>query len=339
MKKNLFIAAMGLLVLAGCSSNEDEINNIIANNDNAISFDTYVGKTTKGSVTDDAAIKMQNAGFYVLASYTKTDDWETAKTSAKPDFMYNQNVTYNTNKWEYSPVKYWPNEQDGTTLGKVTFFAYAPKADGSIIALSNATTTGAPVITLTVPDVIADQKDLVTSMAKDKVKTDNQVSFIFGHILSKINFLAVIDKAYTNTSVKITEFKVTPEATAIKNNGTYNLDGAAWALGSTYHEAITGTPNLENDLSTTPTDLVGNMFMLPQQAGKITASITYTVTTTDDVNSANTSIVTNKKDLVLTTISGGWLPNKQYTYTFSVSLTDVTVDASVTGWDNSVVAN
>lgn len=46
MKTNLFIAALSLVVLAGCSS-EDEIDTLVAKSDNAITFGTYVGKQTK----------------------------------------------------------------------------------------------------------------------------------------------------------------------------------------------------------------------------------------------------------------------------------------------------
>ena len=45
MKTNLFIAALSLVVLAGCSG-EDEIGTLVAKNDNAINFGTYVGKQT-----------------------------------------------------------------------------------------------------------------------------------------------------------------------------------------------------------------------------------------------------------------------------------------------------
>lgn len=46
MKTNLFIAALSLVVLAGCSS-EDEVGTLVAKSDNAINFTTYVGKPDK----------------------------------------------------------------------------------------------------------------------------------------------------------------------------------------------------------------------------------------------------------------------------------------------------
>ena len=40
MKTNLFIAALSLVVLAGCSS-EDEVGTLVAKNDNVMTFGTY----------------------------------------------------------------------------------------------------------------------------------------------------------------------------------------------------------------------------------------------------------------------------------------------------------
>lgn len=46
MKTNLFIAALSLVVLAGCSG-EDEVGTLVTKSDNAITFGTYVGKQTR----------------------------------------------------------------------------------------------------------------------------------------------------------------------------------------------------------------------------------------------------------------------------------------------------
>ena len=82
--------------------------------------------------------------------------------------MYNQHVTWNSTNtlWEYSPLKYWPNDfadndvdaqtpaaQGSTTYGgKVSFFAYAPyvaTASGTsgITAISANNVGGNPTIT------------------------------------------------------------------------------------------------------------------------------------------------------------------------------------------------
>ncbi len=102
--------------------------------------------------------------------------------------MWNQSVTYDTDHWTYTPIKYWPNEvQDGTvdnnqgatsTNGKggnLTFFAYAPYVlhsdaatgaitgtpDEGITGFSNNTTAGDPTITYVVPAAGTDIVDLL----------------------------------------------------------------------------------------------------------------------------------------------------------------------------------
>ena len=57
--------------------------------------------------------------FGVMAWYTGTSNWS---TSAKPNFMYNQEVDFDGSDYTYSPIKYWPNN----TGDKLTFWAYCP---------------------------------------------------------------------------------------------------------------------------------------------------------------------------------------------------------------------
>lgn len=138
MKKVFVIAAAAAAVLAaGCAKNE-----VIQNQGpgDAVSFGVYVPKTvTKAvSATDfgafNTATSLQGAtnGFGVFAYYTDNADYTTGSYYA--NFMYNQKVTYNSSSWEYSPVKYWPNEHgtsasSSTRVDKLTFMAYAPWVD------------------------------------------------------------------------------------------------------------------------------------------------------------------------------------------------------------------
>ena len=133
--------------------------------DNAIQFDTYMGKIgttraddysagpiTNGEPTDDNSLK--NAKFGVFAYYTHNavdananyDPTNTSTTPSNiaPNFMYNQQIRWSTsdptNMWVYSPVKYWPNGVDKKNGGsgdpsdnatqeeiqKLSFFAVAP---------------------------------------------------------------------------------------------------------------------------------------------------------------------------------------------------------------------
>ena len=86
MKTNLFIAALSLVVLAGCSS-EDEIDTLVSKSDNAITFGTYVGKQTKAIEKSAFA---ENDQFGVFAFYTKAEGYNNTKDT--PNFMYEQSI-------------------------------------------------------------------------------------------------------------------------------------------------------------------------------------------------------------------------------------------------------
>ncbi len=161
MKKILFFAAAAVAMLTGCSQNDDLTAPTVAQDQQqtAIEFGSYLGKVAQtrttayvGNITDTELQSSTKAnGFGVIAFYTGADDYPNSGSSApasysastlKANFMFNQHVTYSTDHWTYSPLKYWPNEvasgavdgQDpaaqGTTAhGKISFFAYAPWMD------------------------------------------------------------------------------------------------------------------------------------------------------------------------------------------------------------------
>lgn len=204
MKKHLFIAAAAVLALASCTTSDEFFDPAQETaqqelNDNAIQFGTYMGKQAvtragkAGSLTTDG-LKAADAGFGVFAYYTNTDDYTysavtttgaTGQTTLKPNFMYNQKVTWSSSRatdgtyitnWVYAPVKYWPNNLSDTDVddqnndtnsdpakasengGKVTFFAYAPYVDHTasfgtdgITAITANTAASDPILTYVVP--------------------------------------------------------------------------------------------------------------------------------------------------------------------------------------------
>jgi len=99
----------------------------------SVGFGVYMkrGTTTKagyaGELTTEV-LKRDTVGFGVFSYYGNGALYNEA---SKPDFMYNQLVKFTSNNvWEYSPIKYWPNEfgaQAGSeSADRLTFFAYAP---------------------------------------------------------------------------------------------------------------------------------------------------------------------------------------------------------------------
>lgn len=150
--KKFYLCAIVAAMFAACS-NEDlsvaEQPKTSEVNDGAIRFDAYTQRAlTRGDMTIDALKASADDGFGVFAYYTDNNSYDGLST---PNFMYNEHVTWLTDKWTYAPVKYWPNEYGSTAQAeetdKVSFFAYAPWVDvtpatGKLAAASDIGITG-----------------------------------------------------------------------------------------------------------------------------------------------------------------------------------------------------
>jgi hypothetical protein len=129
-----------------------------------VAFGAYVnrGTTRAGRTGELVTGVLKAAGFGVFGFYT---DNELYSESSKPNFMYNQKVSFTDPNWVYTPVKYWPNEFGSEAISeaqdKLTFFAYAPwvevvpetgllkdqAGNGSgIVALTRNTASGDPYV-------------------------------------------------------------------------------------------------------------------------------------------------------------------------------------------------
>lgn len=172
--RKIYLFAAAAAMFAACSSDkletpappQPELREI------AVGFDAYTQRGVTragvpGTLTDtnfkDGTSPISLAGFGVFGYYTDLNEYDQLYT---PDFMYNQKVTYNTatSAWEYSPVKYWPNEYGNSAISddvdKVSFFAYAPWVDVTatsgkvdadkntwgIAGLSKNSATGDPIV-------------------------------------------------------------------------------------------------------------------------------------------------------------------------------------------------
>lgn len=268
------------VVLIGCSKDEsgrgvDAPAPIEFSAENPTPFIT---RTTINSTSD-----LQTAGFGVLAYSTGNTPWESAKTTATPNFMYNQKVY--TSSWTYSPVKYWPNDNnpaDGSgaegsqTKSYLSFFAYAPH-DGTGIALSNNTTAGAPTITYTwgqendllyaAPQL--DRYKYDSNDANDNGRVGDVVSFTFQHALAKVVF-KVRRASGTGLAVTLKSLSIS----GFHTGGTFNLGSSSWSSTS----GDDGSLSLRStDLSVTSTDGldIGSSLLIP--GSSLSYTISYTI--------------------------------------------------------------
>ncbi|MCD8269912.1 MAG: fimbrillin family protein [Parabacteroides sp.] len=202
MKTYHLLATAALIVMAGCSQNE--ITEISPDANPAVSFDIYTGAQTKGTITNNEStgpgIK-NTTGFGILAYYTGQTVWS-ATGSFTPNFMWNQQVKYESTAWKYTPVKYWPNKEND----KISFFAYAPysatQTNGSEsygIKLPANSATAKPTITFTLNTNPTNMVDLVAGYQKDKQKQTTTVDFTLAHLLSRVEFKAKLDTSISST--------------------------------------------------------------------------------------------------------------------------------------------
>lgn len=146
MKHLLYILTL-ITLLSACSADLQpaEGGDVSEDKKEAITFEPYMARpirvapapaaaaTDQGSplpsraaatqLTTLEALQAEGRGFGVFAYDQGTSDILTYnKERIDPNFMFNQQVTWQAPFWEYDPVKYWPNNPGN----RLSFFAYAP---------------------------------------------------------------------------------------------------------------------------------------------------------------------------------------------------------------------
>lgn len=170
-----------------------------------VKFSAYSAAGTRTGI--DSNTDLEAAGFGIFAYYTDNTDYNSAYI---PNFMYNQKVEGHDGTWSYSPIKYWPNEYgidaSSTGVDKLSFFAYAPYANGNIRLLTGNGDYGDPKIRYDLPDGFpTPDSDILWAVAPEsglpninlvRGSTGSTVHFNFRHALSGIRptVQAVIDK-------------------------------------------------------------------------------------------------------------------------------------------------
>ncbi len=210
--QNLFMLLAATLTVVACTGIEDSAEVQPSNPEQEqlpVSFNAYVNRnTTRAGATGElslATLQGASAGFGVFAYYT---NGQLYSQMSLPDFMYNQQVTYATDHWTYSPVKYWPNETGSTAMSEetdyLTFFAYAPYADVNpntgkvtsddsfgIFGMTRAKDTGDPYVKYRTSYDPTKAVDLCWSNTNNidqtKPAVNSTVSFNFQHALAALN--------------------------------------------------------------------------------------------------------------------------------------------------------
>lgn len=357
MKKKLFLGLLAAAAVSFTACQKDEVISEMPQ-DEAISFNTYLGRgaQTKGTIVETT--QLQTQGFGVYAYYTGQTEMDDYSITGAPEFMNNIKVDFNqfvTGDWGYETIKYWPN----TPGDKISFYAYGPYDNDALNAISVTTAADSkPVLTYTVNENITKHMDvLFTPAQEDQTKGDGDVDMTFYHALSRVGFKVYSADNYSSTIVLTgvtlagnfyTDGKMnlgtatintydddsnpsTPEVFAsVKDNWSNQTPGS----NVTFTYLNTGNQTVSYAATAADAAVVDNdsngsndaqyLMIIPQtfeDDNKITLTASYTV---DGL--ANTV----SKEMEFTFDAG-----KAYTFAIKIGLTTVDFSANVVAWDET----
>lgn len=365
MKKFKFFGMMAVAAMAVSCSSDDVVQQV--QEDNAIQFSTYIGNAaqSRGSVVGISEIKEEGKGFGVFAYYTGTTAF--ADYAGDANFMNNQQVTWGGSAWTYSPIKYWPNNNDEL----VSFFAYAPYD-------ANYVVSGEGKVTYEVPADVTLQRDLLWSRSNTtdlkKQSLEDKVQFVFAHALAKIgltvscaadvendvaagtieaNTKVIVDKIVFSADNNVATAGPAPEPTAgafytkgvIDMNKTSDVrygNTGLWDVTGAEKQMITLTAanfnpaDLEYDAEDAAARATADdsyMMIIPQDfsTGGLYVWIKYRVITEDAKLTGSKSEITNQ---ICKQVAINFEQGKAYTLNLVLGLTEVKLDATVDEWDN-----
>lgn len=283
MKKSFLMLGVAAMALASCT-NEEVLN--VADS-RAISFDTFVGKSTRA--VNDLNEENKWTQFIIYGAFTKGEG-EDKKTAT----VFNGDAATRENdaaSWSY-PTQYWV---EGAA------YKFAAYSNGNTTAnASFDESTGA----LTISEYVVGNNDLVLV---DEVSATGQkngntaVELTMKHLLSKVNFKFshTYDESLT---VTVSELKINQALNKGNHDDTWTPDTEETKADKKYGNVTASAAGVESE----------ECYLLPQSNANLKASFTVTVTYEDG------SIVAQKDFSDVSLASGGtntW--EEAYAYTYS----------------------
>ena len=104
-------------------------------------------------------------------------------SSPEPDFMNDQKTVFDGSSWNYSPLKYWPQDEKET----LSFKAYYPYADTSPQISMSYADNGTPNVTYDNTKADIDWMAAKSSAVSHNSGKDG-ITFNFKHLLAKVRF-------------------------------------------------------------------------------------------------------------------------------------------------------
>lgn len=307
-------------------------------------FSDYVPATRSQA---NRAPQLYSRKYGVFACYN--DGKAIGQDKVPANFMHNQEIVYEGTKWQYSPQKYWPENEESSNY--VSFFAYSPYSgsDGNgFVSVNNESQE--PVINYSSSNPMNDAGDLLYGIATNVTKNTNNgsVSIQSKHALSRLTLKGVLKSEDFGSSTKITigNIKISGQ---IPNKGSFDLLEQKWKnLPSEVQTYIIDGDNIREDLRDANTGTAGqpegitydrkliavNPLLLIPANEKIEITITadYYITT-DDLSSPTgyvRSQKTNEQKIKLD-LTSGWSYDLQIA--FGTTSIDVMTQAT-SSWED-----
>lgn len=326
MKKNIFLWVAVFAVGAMSSCSVDKV--VDQAEARYIGFDPFANKVTRATTT---AQGLGHKNFSVFGRYGNgSSAFVTVFENKEVKWSNDINLNDENGSWEYTPLVPWVSGKN------YQFAAIAPyKASGySYNYGTDISTAGTYSLgSITVDATEANQIDYMTATPiNNHPSGTSPVSFVFNHILSKIDFIfkprtASEDNTHWQSPVRIEITKI--ELADVPTTNTYATD--AWGeLGKTSdvtNKTITTdftddnpsvTTSYDGSSTTIPTVKTFDWLVVPQgtTSGEITKTLTITCDVYDNATSGGTLLKGNATASVGITTS--WVKNTYYTYTVSI---------------------
>lgn len=283
-----------------------------------------------------ALIDSKNANWsYKVGAYYTTDPTATG-TAAKTINYFDENTTAGgltivSNNDNATTSYYWP------PVGNMKFFAVAPADvvgtptdDGTNFAIPTVSDIISPVLTYTIPETVASQKDIMVAQSSVACSINNPtVGLQFQHLLSAVQFKVgemndVQINAITVSGVKGGTVTMTYDST----NG--------WAYSSTTNASYSPTPNTLSTF-TRGTEITSGdniMLVMPQTLGEnAQVSVTYTASGVQDTKSVALNSTTSSND-------DAWIAGRIHNYYLNINPgLPLSLTVEVQPWELITVTN
>lgn len=377
------VTIIGMICLLACSSEDTTRTAEVGSQMRPIAFgDAYTAQPTRSSAVYSAEQGIgadQSIGVYAYlhdnSTWAADEAYNTANPEAPqrliPNFMWNQKATCleKGGNFNYSPLKYWPNELDD----KVSFMAYFPYTNtentGLTPLLAN-NETGLPTFRFTVKETADEQVDFLlselladlpngtsavsTSSADDRseLTVTDRVRFLFHHMTSKVEFhiVAAAEVREDIAHFRLNSLSVSNLYKDGKLTPTYSAGETtyAWSEQSTKHGTA---PAYTFPLKT----LTGYLLMPQTLSNDVMLNIDYDVTFKSDGttytydgsgnlvpqedytyhNNASIQLNMMKRTGTDTRLTE-WLPNHHYVYYIRIRANAIEFTGQVVEWVDTV---